>query len=257
MAVTKHVTTPAAPATSGVNKWDEELAKFAKQAEQEEPLGGNFISTRGGRLQYGGSEIPGNKMNVVIVNYVKENHYYEDRFDADNPASPVCFAFADEDGEMKPHADAIKPQCVTCAQCPKNQFGSADQGKGKGCKNIRRLGLFTEDGLDDVVAAEIAVLKIPVTSVKGWRTYISQIARAMKRPPFAVVTEISIVPDSKTQFKLVFKPVAQITDGDALGAIMERRDTVFTELAKPYPKPVEGEEPSAPAKGSNAKGRKY
>lgn len=257
MVVTKKVTAPAAPAASGVNKWDEELAKFAKQAESEEPVGGNFISTRGGRLQYGGSEIPGNKMNAVIISYVKENHYYEDRFDATNPASPVCFAFADEDGEMKPHSDSAKPQCSTCAQCPKNQFGSADQGKGKACKNIRRLGLITEDGLDDVNSAEVAVLKIPVTSVKAWSTYVQQVANAMKRPPFAVVTEISCTPDSKHQFHIVFKPVAQITDGDTLSAIMERRDSVFSELAKPYPKPVEPSEDAAPTQGANAKGRKY
>jgi len=230
MALTKK---PAAAPTTAVNKWDEELAKLAVDAQAEETLAGNFISTRGGRLQYGGAEIPGNKLNAVIINYVKENHYYEDRFDADNPASPVCFAFATEDGEMAPHPDSTKPQCATCSACPKNQFGSADQGKGKACKNIRRLGLITEDALEeDVSTAEVAVLKIPVTSVKNWSTYVGQVATTMKRPPFAVVTEISIVPDSKTQFKICFKPVAQITDGDALGALMGRREAVANDLAK-------------------------
>lgn len=225
-----------APVTAAVNTWDAQLAAFATEAAGQEAGGaGNFVSTRGGRLSFGGNEVPGNKMNVVIIAAVAENHYYTDRFDPDNPASPVCFAYDTGDGtEMGPHENSSDPQSETCAKCPMNVFGSADTGKGKACKNIRRLGLITEDGLEDVAAAELAVLKIPVTSVKNWGTYVSSLANTLKRPPFAVVTEISCVPDSKTQFKINFKLAGQITDGETLQALMERREAVTASLTQPY-----------------------
>lgn len=245
------------PVKAAVNKWDDQLAAFATAAaEQEAGGGGNVISTRGGRLSFQGNDVPGNKMNVIVIDAVAENHLYTDRFDPDNPSSPVCFAFGDGESEMAPHELSAKPQCATCARCPHNQFGSADIGKGKACKNIRRLGLITEDSLEDVAAAEVAELKIPVTSVKNWRTYVQQISNTLKRPPFAVVTEISIVPDAKTQFKINFKLVGQITDGEALQALMDRKDVVRAGLARPYQPSTEPEpEPSA-AKPASTK-RKY
>lgn len=241
---------PKPKPVTAVNKWDEQLAQFATEAAETETVGGNFVSTRGGRLSVGGNEVPGNKMNVVVIESVKENHYYADRFDPDNPSSPVCFAFGVGEDEMVPHPDSTERQADKCANCPMNQFGSADQGRGKACKNIRRLGIITEDGLDDVPAAELAVLKIPVTSVKNWSTYVTQVATTLRRPPFAMVTEVSVVPDSKTQFKVCFKAAAQITDGDSLQALMDRKPLVVAELTRPYaPAPAE-EVPQKPSKPS-------
>lgn len=248
-----------APLKAQVNKYEDELAKFAVQAAAQEVVGGsNFISTRGGRLSFGGNQVPGDKMNVVVVASVAENHYYTDRFDAENPASPKCFAFSEDGGpDMAPHDMSEIKQHETCLGCPQNEWGTADTGRGKACKNIRRLGIITEDGLEDVSGAELAVLKIPVTSVKEWGAYVNLIANTLKRPPFAVVTEISIVPDPKTQFKLKFKLVGQIQDNDCLQQLMERRPTVLAELARPY-QPTMTPEPAAPvAGGKPANKRKY
>jgi len=85
----------AAPKMS-VNKWDEDLAKFAQESvatEESVGIGGNMVSVKGGRLSYNGGEVPGNKMNVIIIDYVLGNAYYDEPFDVDNPSSPVCFAF--------------------------------------------------------------------------------------------------------------------------------------------------------------------
>jgi len=250
--------TKPAPVKAQVNKYEEELAKFAVQAASQVQVGAsNFISTRGGRLSYQGNPVPGDKMNVIVVASMLENHYYTDRFDAENPASPKCFAFSETGDGMGPHEMSEAPQSELCAKCQQNEWGSADIGRGKACKNIVRLGVITEDGLEDVGAAELAVIKIPVTSVREWANYVSQIASTLKRPPFAVVTEVSIVPDPKTQFKLKFKLIGQITDGDTIQEIMDRRELVLNELARPYqatPTP----EPAAPVAGGKAGNkRKY
>jgi hypothetical protein len=229
--------------SKALTKWDEELAKRANiQAEVEANVGagGQFLSTRGGILMYKNNPVPDNKMNVVILNHVMENALYEGRFDADNPASPVCFAFGDNDKTIAPHEKAEDRKADICKDCEFNEWGSADTGDGKACKNIRRLSIMTEDGLEDVEAAETAMIKVPVTSVKAWAGYVKQLKETLKRPTCAVITEISLVKDAKTQFKMQFKLVSKI-DGDVIGDLLAKADEALKELTQPYTKREEGE----------------
>lgn len=242
-------TAKAAPKKTGTAlvNWEDELAKYATEAQAVEASvsTGNFISTKGGRLSYNGGEVPGNKMNVIILDHVLENHFYEGRFDPDTPQSPICFAFGRVEDELAPHEKSDQPQNDTCAGCPNNEWGTADQGKGKACKNIRRLALIPEDGLDDISAATVAYLKVPVTSVKAWAGYVNQLAGSLRRPPFGVITEISIVPDPKTQFKVQFAHVDTIQDAEVFEAIIAKRSAITEEIMAPYSPPTEA--PPAPA----------
>lgn len=257
-AATKTAKTTAKKATgTAVAKWDEELASLAQRAKglEDSVSGGNFISTKGGRLQYQGAEIPGNTMNVIIVEHILENHMYEGRFDPDTPQSPICFAFGEDEDEMSPHEKAESPQHETCKGCPFNEFGTADTGKGKACKNIRRLALIPEDGMEDIEAAELAMIKVPVTSVKGWAGYVRQLADSMGRPPLGVITELSLVPDPKSQFKMQFKCVEKIEDGDVIQALIAKREQANTDLRIPYAPAPEEEVPPARGRGG-LKGQK-
>lgn len=230
----------------GLQRWDEELARQAQMAagiEENVGGGGSFISTQGGVLTFGGAEIPGNKMNVIIVDHILENHTYGSKFDPDNPSSPICFAFGRDEKEMVPHELSSEPQHDKCIGCPLNEFGSADTGKGKGCKNIRRLALITEDGLEDIENAPLSYLKIPVTSVKAWAGYVRQLATTLSRPPFGVVTEISLVRDAKTQFKVQFKLVESIESAEQIEALIARKKLVEQEIAFPYTPSLEDDEP--------------
>ena len=247
----------AKPVAAAVNTWDAELAKLAKLAETTEAAAGsggtNWFGLRGGRLAYLGNDVVGNSINVVIVDQVLENHYYTERFNPDVLASPACFAYGEmqEDGsisEMAPHPASTAPQCESCAKCPHNQYGSSETGKGKACKNIRRIALLSEGDLDSVATAELAFMKIPVTSVKLLSDYTKQIATVLKRPTFAVVSTIAPVPDAKTQFKVTFAHASTITDGAQIGAIMERRAAAHAELMQPYTPSVEQPAAAAPAR---------
>jgi hypothetical protein len=73
-----------------------------------------------------------------------------------------------------------------------------------------------------VEAAEVAALRPPVTSLKNYASYVQTIAATLKRPPLAVVTEISVVPDPKTQFKVVFTMVRSIDDTEVIQALIKR-----------------------------------
>lgn len=222
-------------------------AQVATAIEENVGSGGQMIGTRGGRLSFGGAEVPGNKMNVVIIDHVLENHLYEGRFDPETPQSPICFAFGRSENDMAPHENSAEPQHDACKGCPMNEWGSADTGSGKACKNVRRLALITEDQLDDVGSAQVAYLKVPVTSVKGWAGYVRQLSNTLERPPMGVVTEISLVPDPKSQFKMQFKLVEPIEDGDVLEALFEKQDVVSTEITFPYAPP--GDEDEKPQRG--------
>lgn len=233
---------------AGVNSYDAELAAFAAEyGSMEENAGGAlpFVSFKGGRISFNGGEVPDGRFNVVVLDHVLENHFYLDAYDADNPSSPACFAFGRVDAEMAPHDNSSEPQCEGCRGCPMNEFGSADRGKGKACKNVRRLAIITEEDLDDIENATVAYMKVPVMSVKGWAGYVQQLANVMKVPPFAVITEVSIVPDAKSQFRVQFKLVEQITDKAQIKALIAKRESIQQEIVTPY-QATEIEEKPAP-----------
>ena len=229
-----------------ITKWDEELAKHAVEAADKEQMPtGSFISIRGGVLTIAGQAVKENKLKAVIIDHVYENAHYEGDYDPDAPQPPTCYAFGRDEKELKPHEKASKPCNEQCEGCPNNVFGSAEKGKGKACKNVRRLALISADGLNANSAekSELVYLKIPVTSVKGWAYYVKGLAATVRRPPFGVITEIAVVPDPKSQFKVNFSCVGPVPD-EAMGAVMERREKVMEEIMFAYSAPTE----AAPAK---------
>lgn len=237
-----------------VVSWQDEVAKDAKAvAAQEASVQlGSFISLRGGRFSFNGNQLKDDHMDVVVLDHVAENAYYEGRFDPDAPASPVCFAFGTDEKTMAPHPDAPKPQHPTCQGCPQNQFGSADTGKGKACKNQRKLALIHADQLGDVANAEVAFMRLPPTSVKPWAAYVQTLAATTNRPPYAMVTTVSIGPDPKTQFKLSFRPEQPLDMDRLFTALKAKRAEVAPALVVPYA-PVEASEKPA----ASPRKRKY
>lgn len=250
---------PAAkkPGKSMVN-WSEELAKRAQTAaaiEENVGSGGAFISLKGGVMSFNGGAVPGNKMNVVVLDHILEYKYYADGYDSDNPQTPDAYALGRDENDLRWHENSIPEYAgELCKDSDINQWGSADKGRGKACKNQRRLALIPEDDAADAESIEEATpafLRIPVTSVKGWAGYVRQLEKTLQRPPLGVVTEISVVPDAKTQFKLQFKLVESIDDGDVIEALMAKADA--TELDFPYAPREEEEEKPQRRSGGGAK----
>jgi hypothetical protein len=242
--------------TQQINKWDEDLAKFAQEASAKEVSGGSFLSFKSGMLSFMGSAIPGNKLNVVVLGDMHENLYYNQPFDADNPISPACFAFSEEGKDMAPHADSAEPQSEKCATCKWNQFGSADNGKGKKCRNIRRIAIIPADQLSDIAGAELAFAKIPPTSVANFSAHTKRVADAAHRPLWAAVTTISCAPHLKKQVEVSFAYVENITDGAQLQAIKDKVDTIQNELQVPYTYTVAEEAPPPTNSAAKVKGRR-
>jgi hypothetical protein len=248
---------PAAKASksTSVTVWEQKMAAAAqKQATAAKPTGlFKMISTRGGILSVDDTPIKGNELRVVILAGCHENQYYDGPFRPDTPQSPVCYAFSgvDEPGDgMVPHEQAKEKQCGSCDECELNVMGSAEQGKGKACKNVYRLALVTEDAVeseDAMAEAEIRMMKVPVTSVKNWAKYSNMLNDDMTRPSWGVVTKISLVQDAKTQFKVLFEFEELINFDSGLYEALEKRvSEVSKDLVAPYP---DIDDEPAPARG--------
>lgn len=268
--------------TTALVKWDEELAKQAEIAAGMEANtgGGQFFSTKGGVLSWQDAPLQGNQMAVIVLDSILENVYYEGRYDPDVPQGPICFAFGRDEKTMRPHQiviDAVNQQCGAsgqCAGCEMNEFGSAETGRGKACRNTRRLamipaGTFNAAGKLELIEDEehyettaVGFMKLPVTSVKGYASFVKQVAGALRRPPFGIVTKVKVVPDPKSQFKVVFEPIMNVPD-ELMGAIMKRHEEAKSTIDFPYQ--PNDEENAPPKRGSRAaqkpvskaRGRKY
>lgn len=229
-------------------------ANVAKATEESVALG-QFFQLEGGVLAFNGSPIKDNKMEVIIVDHVLQNVYYKGKFKAGVPQSPICYAFGRNDKELKPHEKSPEPQNENCKTCQHNEFGTSDVGRGKACKNGRRLACIAADVLDkpgNIVDAPLAYLAVPVTSVRGWAGYVSNLANSLNIPPLGVVTEVEVVKDKKTQFKVVFKAKERITDKAALSALLQRQKLVAKEIIFPYPEIEADESPRSKGRGRMA-----
>lgn len=230
--------------------WEAEMAARAqKAAKQEKPVGSyKNISIRGGFLKVDDELVEDNELDIVVIAALHENQFYTEKFNPDNPTVPVCYAYSDPEAEdpeegMQPHAEAEEPQHGDCASCPMNQFGSADTGRGKACKNVRRLMVVTADAIEDAETlgeAEMRRLNVPVMSGKNWGKFVRAVADDVGRDYAGVVCKLRVKPDPKSQFVLLFDFVEKIDfDGELWAALEKKREEAFAALQQPYPKAEE------------------
>ena len=226
------------------------MQKAAQEAMSQEKADNKFISFKSGMLAFNGQVAPGNKILCVVVAAAHENTYYAEKYDPKKLRSPDCWAVALGEEDMAPKADKVgKPQNATCDGCPMNEWESdPNGGKGKACKNTRRLALILASDLDNALGADVMYARLPVTSVKNWSKYVTQIGSVVKRPSWAVITELSVVPDVKSQFKVNFNFNALVPDAqlEAACALSER---MRTDILFDYDKNSDDEPAPAPAKG--------
>ena len=270
------------PGTAMVN-WDEELAKQAQIAAGMESNmgGGQFFGLKSGILTWNDAPMPHNKMAVVIVDHVLENVFFEGQFDPDVVVPPTCFAFGRDEKTMRPHEAVVEAKQQMCGMsglcqgCEMNEYGTAQTGRGKACRNTRRLamipaGLTTKQGeielfedVDHYKSAELGFMKLPVTSTRGYATYVKQLATALKRPPHGVITLVKVIPDPQSQFRVTFELLEPLAN-ELIGVAMERNAATKELIEFPYSLEMREQKPKGkPARGAaakpaaKAKGRKY
>jgi hypothetical protein len=114
--------------------------------------------------------------SAVILYHHPLNCYYSTKYTGgSNP--PDCGSFDGVIGVGNPGGE--------CKKCPLNQYESADEGKGKACKNRRRIYVLR--------AGEVfpMLLSLPTGSLKTFTKYLqSQISK--KRSSNSIITKFSL-----------------------------------------------------------------
>ena len=248
----KKGTTALAPIEPGSplalpGNWEAELEQYVQRdaASATGGLGWSFVGTRGGVFTYGGE--PTEALDrVIIVGAARINTWYEGDFNPDSPTGPTCYAIDKEGDEsvMAPPTDLKSQQNDGrgCPTCWANAFGTANQGRGKACKNGVRLCLLPYEEGGNFEKVEGARLNLPPTALKGWSAYSAKVTKGLRRPLFTMVTQVKIKPDPKTVIAFDFEPIGAIQDEDTLRILKARVDGEVLQNLYAEPQTVAEEE---------------
>jgi hypothetical protein len=146
----------------------------------------------------------------IILDHNAANAWWEKSYEeTGGGVIPDCFSM---DG-LFPSETAEKKQHTNCRSCPMNQFGSdPDGGKGKACKNMKRLHILFEKELMP------HRLSAPPSSIKAIDAYLSRLA-SQGLPHQLVKTTFSLkVTKNATGIEfstLAFEPGDVVTDPEA------------------------------------------
>lgn len=167
---------------------------LAKQQEKTQASSGKSLSiTQKKKFKApDGSET--DSRTVVIIDFLTANLFYDRIYDPNNPVPPACFAISITPEGGIPSAKAPAPQGDDCASCPQNQWESGPRGKGKACKNSRRVAVVFPEDLDKGDEA-IMVMSVAPTSLRAFDGYVNKLAREGVLPCM-VTTELSFSEDS-------------------------------------------------------------
>lgn len=178
------------------------------------------IPSGGGRAFEVPSDDPDNPDTVtelvgIIIDHHPTNGYWRDPFSGGN-VSPDC---ASMDGKI---GVITETGCVrACESCPLNQFGSADDGNGKACKNMHRIYLLREGEVLPII------LTLPPTSIKPFKEYLAKRVLLAKPPKrcWQVITKITLKTDTSSSgikySKAVFTKVGVLENPDAVRPTVE------------------------------------
>jgi hypothetical protein len=222
-----------------VVNWEEKLAQEARDVAKTERPSINKINFQSGVMTYMDNAVPDNKLDCIIVASAWEHVFYDTPWEPGVVHPPACFALGvpqgDEPPIMQAHESVPSSPGPICSSCEMFKFGSdLKGGRGKACSERRRLAAIPNVTDPDMIEkAEMAVMSIPVMSVKNWANYINTVAVQHSRPAWGMLTRVSLVPDKKSQFKVTFEAVDKL-DNSFLGAVSAKIPMATQALLTPY-----------------------
>lgn len=133
----------------------------------------------------------------IIVDFIAKKSWYVFPYDKDNIVPPNCFALGFEPhNSLAPSDSSPDPQCDACHGCAKNAFKSAENGKGKACKDSYILAILSPDGEGD-----LKTLELSATALSEFNKYVRDVQRNFGVPPYGVITEFYM--DDKVDYASV------------------------------------------------------
>lgn len=245
------------PKSVVVGNWRERAAQsIAKSKEVAAKLpqsSGNKLSFKGGVISLAGNRLD-NPLPIVILAYGYERTYYSTAYQPDVFTTPDCYSL---DG-VAPAANATVPQSDRCATCRLNEYGSAPNGKGKGCKEGAVFAAIHADALESpekIMSAQIVTGAPSVLNSKGFRSYMD--ALLPNGPSWSVITMLTNEPDSRSQYALSFQATVFEQDDETMNALAARLDEAEREITKGYTPQEEAPKAKGKAVAAPARKRKF
>lgn len=158
-----------------------------------------------------GEQVPAAALEIVIIaaNPNLSKVWYKGGYEDGANSKPDCFS----NNGISPDDSVETPQAKKCATCPKNVWGSGQNGKGKACGDSRRIAIAAPDQINEPM-----LLRVPAASLKPLAEYGKKLDN--RGASFdAVVTKIKFDMEEATP-KLVFVPVGFL-DENQLSAVDE------------------------------------
>ena len=206
------------------------LASAAQEQAEAEVDTIPFISPKGKKFTLGEEKL-GNILNVVILADVFDHSYYDRPYDPDTISPPACFAINSVNSSLVPHLTSPVIQASSCDECPMNEFGSSNNGKGKACRNGRRLLVAAvTNSVPDLV--NLAIINLAPTSLKGYAKYAKSLATVKKLPIWSVVTTLSF--DDDATWPQIVTNFNGVLDGNYINSIAPRLAEFTEAVSVPY-----------------------
>jgi hypothetical protein len=184
----------------------------------------NFIDAQGFGIPY---------LDVIVLNQAKtksKSFYKKYEPGSSDGERPVC---ASMDG-IVPDPDVVEKQCDSCALCPRNIWRTDPQTgrKGRECTDYKRLAVMilpthTKPLLGEPLM-EPAFLRVPPASLNS----LAIMGETMDRQGFhysSYITRITFDPN-KSWPEMVFRPLQQLTDGEAPVILKLRQDPLSARI---------------------------
>lgn len=131
-------------------------------------------------------------LQVVIVDYLSRNTYYDVPYNANNPVDPVCWAINKNPSDLAPDPSQVAgPFNDTCQGCPYDEFGSHPQTDGKACINRRILAVLLPTLSDE----KMYTIETSPTAIGAFDAFVGVVAKLYASTPIKVITELTFHPE--------------------------------------------------------------
>jgi len=194
-------------------------AELAELNKKVAPPSGHRISLKGKVFSMpNGGTSPG-PINAVILDWRSINVFYPGTYNAQKIETPVCFAVANNIGDLKPSPNCADPQSKECEGCKRNAWSSAPGGgRGRACKNTIRVAIVPPDAKDDTVPWTI---DIAPTSTTAFNSMVYAIRDGMGMLPLQV--QLTLDFDANADYpKLTFASPEALPD-ELVGLMFDLR----------------------------------
>lgn len=199
--------------------------------DRVEPPAGYMISTKAKTFTLPDGSADDGPLVCVVLDWITANTYFEGIYNPKDIKPPVCWALGRNVKEVAASKNVPKPQSDKtglCKDCKQNEWESDPKGgKGKACKNTRRLLVVPANAKED---ASPWVLSVSPTALKHFDKYVNTLSDTGVHP-IEVITEISFEP-SEDYPSLRFKVDTKHDRVELMWALKERGQKILFQEPK-------------------------